>query len=205
MVNRPGGFIITDKALSFCSFPKDAKILDLGCGSGCTVNHIIENYGLIAYGLDKNIVPEDTQQKLIKATAEDIPCSAKSFDAVLMECSFSVMDEPEKVLSECFRVLKSQGHIIISDMYARGESAHLKGCLGRLEKKQEIIARIENAGFAVELFEDHTQHLLHLWGQIIFDKGAETFYSDLGVCTETMKKIKCGYCLIIAKKKEQNT
>jgi hypothetical protein len=35
--NRPGGFIITDQAISFCSFQPGTKSLDLGCGSGATV------------------------------------------------------------------------------------------------------------------------------------------------------------------------
>jgi hypothetical protein len=88
-------------------------------------------------------------------------------------------------------------------MYARGEAARLKGCLGRVDSKESIINILESKGFAIEHFEDFSQHLQAMWGQMIFEKGAKTFYCDLGVDPETMKRIKCGYFLIVARKKDK--
>lgn len=81
-----------------------------------------------------------------------------------MECSLSVMDDQSVVLKECNRVLKD-GRLIVSDMYARGEPARLKGCLGRVDTKEDIISTIESNGFAVEYFEDFTHHLQTMWGK----------------------------------------
>ncbi|NJO87604.1 MAG: hypothetical protein HC831_00575 [Chloroflexia bacterium] len=61
---------------------------------------------------------------------------------------------------------------------------------------------LETNGFDLEVFEDHSQHLKTLWGQTIFEKGAKAFYCDLGVSPEQMKRIRCGYYLIVAKKKK---
>jgi arsenite methyltransferase len=201
LTNRPGGFIITDRAISCCSFQPEAKILDIGCGSGATVNHLIQSYGFEAYGIDKNLEPTYVQDNLTRASAEAIPYPSTSMDGVIMECSFSMMENPEFVLKECNRVLKTDGRLIVSDMYARGDPAQLKGCLGRIDTKEDIISRIESNDFIVELFEDFSHDLQTMWGQMIFEKGAKSFYCSLGVNTETLKHIKCGYYLIVAVKK----
>ncbi len=202
IVNRPGGFIITDRALRFCSFPTHAKILDLGCGFGSTIDHIVKNYGLEALGLDPN--EESSNPNILKASAEKIPFPNVSFNGILMECSFSVVNNQETVLKECHRVLKTDGHLMISDIYARGEATHLTGCLGRVDTKENIILLLENKGFTIELFEDFSTHLKAMWGQMIFDKGAKSFYCELGINPDAMKRIKCGYYLIVAKKNTQN-
>lgn len=203
VISRPGGFTITERALSICKFQLGSKILDLGCGSGATVDYLIQKYGFEAYGLDKKLELSVLQVNLIKAAAEAIPFPATSMDGVLMECSFSMMDNQKTVLKECNRVLNANGRLIISDMYARGEAARLKGCLGRVDSKESIINIIESNGFTIEYFEDFSQHLQTMWGQMIFEKGAKSFYCDLGVDPETMKRIKCGYYLIVARKKDK--
>jgi len=200
--NRPGGFIITDKANSLCSFPAKAKILDLGCGNGATVEHLKNNYGFDVFGIDKNPEFVNSQTPIVKASAEELPISSSTFDGVIMECSLSVMDNSEKVLKECHRVLNTKGRLIVSDMYARGEAVQLKGCLGNIATKEELISLIEKNNFTLEYFEDFSHHLQTMWGQMIFEKGAESFYSEMGICAETFKRIKCGYCLIVAAKNE---
>ena len=198
-IYRPGSFVITDKALSYCSFPSKAKLLDIGCGTGATVLHMINNYNFDAFGIDKNL-KNNSAKYLIKALAEDIPFLAASKDGVIMECSFSLMDDQEKVLKECYRVLKNDGRLIISEIYARGEAAQLNGCLGFVDTKENLIYKLECNNFKIELFEDFSHHLQSMWGQMIFEKGAKSFYKELGVCYEKLKQVKCGYCLIIARK-----
>ena len=198
ILNRPGDFIITDRAIDLCSFQSGARLLDIGCGSGATVNFLREKYKFEAFGIDIDL--QNQQSNLIRASAEQIPFVTSSMDGVLMECSLSIMKDQVIVLNECSRVLKDNGKLIISDMYARGEPAHLNGCLGRVDLKENIIRIIESNGFIVELFEDYTHYLQTMWGQIIMDKGAQEFYCSLGVSPEVMKRIKCGYCLIVATK-----
>ncbi|MDD4644372.1 MAG: class I SAM-dependent methyltransferase [Bacteroidales bacterium] len=200
-VNRPGGFMITDRAFGFCSFKAGSKILDIGCGSGATVKHLKNCYNLDSYGLD--IISDfiDTSSGLIRATAEEIPFPAASFDGALLECSLSVMDNQAAVLKECDRILKSDGRLIISDMYARGEPVRLQGCLKHLHTKEYLISLLEECGFSVELFEDHTYHLQTMWGQLIIEQGAKAFYCSVGADPATMKRVKCGYFLIVARKR----
>lgn len=53
---RPGGFAITDRALAICSFAAGARVLDVGCGVGATVEHLICRYHLDAVGVDPSSV-----------------------------------------------------------------------------------------------------------------------------------------------------
>lgn len=203
-INRPGEFIITEKALDICSFPANATIIDIGCGSGATVNYIRQHYGFNVFGIDNSKEIPGIKNNIISASAEKIPFDSGSVDGILMECSFSLMENQHKVLDECNRVLKEKGCLIISDMYSRGEPAKLSGSLGRIDTKETICSIIENCGFRIELFEDFTQCLQAMWGQMIFEKGADDFYSELGVCANILKSIKCGYFLIVAKIKESS-
>lgn len=201
-INRPGGFIITDRALVLCRFRPGAKILDLGCGSGGTVEYLRKDHALDAYGLDPDPALLPKQNNFILAHAENIPLPPASMDGVLMECSFSMMEDQQTVLHECFRLLKPCGMLIVSDTYARGEPSNLNGCLGRIDRKETIIAIIEDHGFTLEHFEDFSRQLQSYWGQLIFEKGAKSFYSDLGTDPEAMKRIQCGYYLLVAVKME---
>lgn len=201
-INRPGGFEITDRAVSFCSFRRGAKIIDLGCGSGATVDHLIHNYGLNASGLDINLNTSSEKGLLFTGYAEDIPMPSSIFDGVLMECSFSMMTDQEKVLKECRRILKANGRLIISDMYARGESSCIGGTIGQLVTREKVVSLLETSGFRIDLFEDFTTSLQSFWGQMILEKGSDSFYNDLGVSRDLLKRIKCGYYLLVAEKKD---
>lgn len=200
LLRRPGGFDITDKALKHCSFRHGAKILDIGCGSGATVRYMNDVMALDAVGIDIEPAGQSDRSIIIKASASDIPFPGLSFDGIITECSFSLMSEPERVLEECHRVLKEKGRIIISDMYARGNPAVFNGTLGRLDTKETIIFLLQKKGFFTELFEDHTHALQTMWGQMIFDMGAASFHDSLGVTPGDLKKVKCGYYLLVARK-----
>ena len=211
---RPGGFAITDRAISYCDFQRDARIADIGCGLGATVRHLEEKFGLLAAGLDRNPVrllaartgtdgrdrPSDpTSNRLIVGDAMDMPFSDSSLDGLLFECSFSRMEPPEAVLSECRRVLKIGGYWICTDLYARRKPAALfNGVVGRFDAREMIVERAKANGFEVCLFEDHTPAVQTMIGQMILDGGIESLYESFGLDREELREIGCGYYLMIA-------
>jgi len=199
---RPGGYKITERALEFCGFSKDAKLADIGCGLGATVRHIRRNYDYDICGIekDKDAVKLAVTQFVYAGDSTELPFDSEELDGLLFECSFSKMDNPELVLTECQRVLKPGGYLIISDMYARGSSAALSGLLGRIEAKEEILDKLIMSGFDIKLFEDYSDELHRMWGQLIFEHGAKALCENLGTDSGKLKEIKCGYCLIIAQK-----
>ncbi len=196
MIRRPGGFTITDRALSYCSLPEDATVLDIGCGSGATVNYLRQNHGLQAFGIDKKT--DRRSNHILEAEGESVPWPENMFDAVIMECSFTVMSDQSLVLKECRRVLKNEGKLIIATIYARGEPAQIRSSIGSVQSADFLIRQLKSYGFMIHLFEDYSDALKSMWGQMMMDKGIKAFYSDLGTDQETMRKVSCGYGLIIS-------
>jgi ubiquinone/menaquinone biosynthesis C-methylase UbiE len=151
--------------------------------------------------MDINLDPALVSNILTSNSSEEIHFPPASFDGIIMECSLSLMADQKKVLSEINRVLKENGRLIITDMYARGEPARLSGALGLLNSMEEITSLLEKQNFVIEHFEDYTKSLQTMWGQMIMDKGSDTFYNSVGANREELKRIKCGYYMIVAGKK----
>ena len=200
-VNRPGGFALTDRALLLCEFPPGARLLDVGCGSGATVRHVRTNHGLEAHGVDLDRDLARGRNHLVCASGERLPFQEGAFDGVMLECSLSVMIDPDQVLQECRRVLARDGRLLISDVYARGTAANLKGCLGRVETLSTMLVRLQRHGFRVDRCEDCSGHLRALWGQKLLEKGAAGLCVELGADRERLKAVNCGYVLLVARKR----
>jgi|CZCB01.1.fsa_nt_gi ubiquinone/menaquinone biosynthesis C-methylase UbiE len=205
-VCRPGGFTITDRAMEYCRFNKGSKLLDVGCGLGATVRHVAEKYGLDAYGIEKDQeVLEQAKafpqsHRLQIGDAVHMPFGDEELDGIIFECSLSKMKSPGEVLGEAYRILKPGGYLIVSDIYARGEPAQLCGLLGRVASRENLCSELESSHFSVELFEDYSELLRATWGQMVFEYGLNALYENLKTDCCKMRRVKCGYCLIIAKK-----
>ena len=102
---------------------KNAKVLEVGCGEGRSLNDIInltENLTGIDHDPDavkeaKVNVKKYPKIKIFRAEATVIPFEDKSFDFVICMTTFANFGNKKyKVLDEMKRVLKDQGIIIIS-------------------------------------------------------------------------------------------
>jgi arsenite methyltransferase len=197
---RPGGLIITDRALALCGFKKGAKLVDLGCGGGTTVGHLVRDFAFLACGVDENRRALGSAENLMLATSERAPFKSGVMDGVLLECALSKMDDPKIVLGECRRLLKREGRLILSDLYARGVPARLEGRLGRVDTKETLLSVLSGSGFTVESFEDCSAHLKTAWGQLILERGLDSLCEELCADAATLEAVKCGYFLCIARK-----
>ena len=154
---RPGGLQLTDEITR--ELRTTDKILDLGCGEGSTVNHLVSkgfrvigldiSTKLIEYGRERYKVVE-----LLKGDARKIPFPDQAFTVVLCECSIMAMEEQEKVLQEIYRIMDHGGTLLISDLYVKDTKS-----------KQDIwnietwIGSLENAGFLVNAVCDREWEL----------------------------------------------
>ncbi|BAF58863.1 MAG: methyltransferase domain-containing protein [Pelotomaculum sp.] len=219
---RPGGIVLTDRALSFCSFPPGARVLDVGCGAGATVEHLITVYNLNAVGVDPSpaLLEQGRRRRpglpLLEASGEDLPFDDGVMDGVFAECTLSVMGSPDRALAEIWRVLKKRGLLVVTDVYARNPEgiAALRrlppaGCLTGAMSRDEITEKMSLHGFEILLWEDHSRLLAELAARLIMVNGSldalwRNSACDAAQCLEigeTVKRSRPGYFLLIAGKK----
>jgi SAM-dependent methyltransferase len=152
---------------------------------------------------------------LVRAAGQMLPFPDESADGVFAECSLSVMNDPGRALDEFQRVLRTGGKLILSDVYARNPegAVQLKGiplecCLRGAFRKEELLGKLTNSHFRIDLWEDHSELLARFAAQLIFCYGSmDQFWlrSSAGsVNAEEIQRAvaaaKPGYFLLIAQK-----
>jgi len=135
---------------------------------------------------------EATNSKVdfLVADAEELPFANDSFDAVISECSFSVLPDKHRAAREMGRVLKPNGRLVITDIVARtkrngnpGLSAGpfpLLPCVAGADTLEGYTAIFQNAGFDAPFVEDHSLALKQVGYQIGLKYGGwEEFLREL--------------------------
>ncbi|WP_088186601.1 DVU_1556 family methyltransferase [Desulfosporosinus sp. FKA] len=220
---RPGGFFLTDLGVKRCNFLPGAKVLDVGSGSGATVERLISEYQLQALGIDPSEVLLEIGKRrnpdlnLIRGWGEELPFPPDDLDGVFAECTLSVMEEPNQVLKEIFRVLKQGGRLIINDVYARNPDGlkdlrelGIESCIRRALTRDELLNMLNKFDFQIVDWSDHTNLLIQLTVDLIMTHGSMTnFWLKSASCLsfvdpnsiqEAVKKAKMGYFQLIAHK-----
>lgn len=218
---RPGGFFLTEKAVQFCSFAPGSKVLDVGCGSGASVEFLRNRYKLEAVGVDPSSVllelgkNRNSQLPLVQGYGERLSFAGDEMDGVFAECTLSLMSDLQKTVSEIYRVLKNNGVFVVNDVYARNPEGvdrlrmlSISSCLRGALIKDELISLLEDQGFRILHWEDHTKLLKQLTGQMIFKYGSMNNFwlkSTAGTVDPNeahlaMHEAKMGYFQLIALK-----
>jgi SAM-dependent methyltransferase len=195
---------LTERAIDFCSFTAGAQLLDVGCGVGATVERLISRYGFDACGVDTSpaLIAEglgrNTALRLSEATAEALPFAGGSQDGILCECVLSLLENPHTALVEFQRVLRSGGYLILSDMYAREQSAGQEpdGCLRGVAPREKLQEWLSASGFATIHWEDHTPMLRELAARLILAGGSLEGFC----CATNGSGQRPGYYLLVARK-----
>lgn len=122
-VLHPGGHSATDQLCSLVNLNKHANVLDLACGAGSTSLYIADKYKCKVTGIDisdnlitiaKSRSKGNKQEKNISFELVDafkMPFSDNSFDIIIAQAFFILIDNKEKALKEIYRVLKPGGFL----------------------------------------------------------------------------------------------
>ena len=196
---RPGGFDITARLISLSGLPPGAAVLDVGCGSGATVRFLRGTYGIEAFGIDSASEGDKAgfcrEPHIIKGVAEEIPFDDGSLDGIICECCFSLFADPEAVLDEYRRTIKPGGALLMSDVYAKAHEPPLHCSAVHFFTKKRILELLESKAFAAKAFEDRSDELKAMAGQMIMESGAGAFYGALGASRDEIIRAECGYYL----------
>jgi arsenite methyltransferase len=223
---RPGGLALTERALDFLSPPAGARVLDVGCGAGASVDYLSDGHGLVALGLDPSelLTRSGCQRRpglpLLQGQGEHLPVADGEIDVILAKCSLSVMTDTDLALAEFRRVLRNGGVIVVSDVYVRNpvlipalRQLPLACCLRGAASDQEIASRLQAHGFRILLWEDHSDVLTQLAARIIMAHGSMAQFwrqiagehADASRIQNTVAQSKPGYFLLVARKGEDNS
>lgn len=218
---RPGGFFLTDLGVNSCLFHPGDRVLDVGCGSGATVERLASQYLLHAVGVDSSQVllelgkKKNPGLKLIQGQGEELPFGHDEFEGVFAECALSVMSDLDQVIKEIFRVLIPGGWLVINDVYARNpvglkllQELNFDTCLRRALPKEQLIAKLKGQGFDIVHWSDHTNLLIQLTVNLIMAHGSMTeFWLKSSACSvdpvlaqAALKEAKVGYFQLVARK-----
>lgn len=209
---RPGGVAITEEALSHLLIDTDTRLLDIGCGRGESLAWVQQRFGCHCAGVD--LAADYAAQAAAACPAADIrqgdagklPFAAASFDIVLLECVFSLLQDTDAALREIRRVLVPGGSLVLSDVYARAEGVRFDAVqpdvtqplLYMLPDRDVFAASLEQGGFQLLYFADHSDSLLQMLGQMILDGSACACLSAQDLAR--LRRARAGYALWIWRK-----
>jgi arsenite methyltransferase len=201
---RPGGGLLSARAIVAGGWRAGQRVLDLGCGRGESLAMLCR-LGIDAIGIDPAVPPQSNSMPMIQGRGDCLPFPSASFDGVLAECCLSVMDDPEAALAEVARVLKPGAPLVVTDVYARGpiiDRTLLPACLSGIVAGEELARRVERAGLRASSWEDHSEELKQLIGRVLFEHGSLAplwggvpagYASDLAI-----RQLRPGYLLMAA-------
>ncbi|MEQ1790565.1 MAG: methyltransferase domain-containing protein [Rickettsiales bacterium] len=144
--------IVRKKAIELAAiyFPKKSTVLDVGCGtaafsqeaSNLNVNWKVINldisYGMCEVSSAKNI----KNNIVINADAATLPFKDESVDCVFSSLVLQWADNPEIIIKEILRVLKSGGTAVVTT-FTQGSLVELKEAFAVLDSEPHISPFVE--------------------------------------------------------------
>jgi ubiquinone/menaquinone biosynthesis C-methylase UbiE len=208
--------VVLEKYFSQVQFPADAKILEVGCGTGPVIRFIA---GLPGVGQVTGIDPSPIFIERARELAADLdnvsfrigdgrhlPFEAASFDVVTFHTTICHLPEPQQVLLEAFRVLKVAGVLSVFDgdytttTVSLGDFDPLQACADAWRSEwqhdaalmQRLPLMVEQAGFQVLVQDSHEYSESTDPGYMltIVDRGATSLENRGIIGPETSEALK---------------
>jgi arsenite methyltransferase len=210
---RPGGAVLTERALEVCNLSPGSYLADIGCGVGGTLKNL-ERAGIFRLvGLDCSEVllgealPRLGSGRLVRGRAEILPFKKDSFDGLLCECVFSILPDRTAALHEFERVLKEGGCLIVSDVFRQtspgqrplDEEPQQFSAEGLLAK-EHLFGLLTKHGFSLLLWEEHQSLLKEFAARMILAGAGFPYSWACGQGQAKTDRARISYFLLVARK-----
>lgn len=154
--------------VALASLKEGETVVDLGSGAGIDVflasRRVGDNGRVIGIDMTEEMLKRArknvkngnfTNIEFKLGDIEKIPLEDNVADCVISNCVINLAQDKQKVFNEAFRILKSGGRLMVSDMVLLSDlpekisrSAEMyAGCVAGALKRNDYIAKIKNAGF----------------------------------------------------------
>jgi ubiquinone/menaquinone biosynthesis C-methylase UbiE len=148
---------LLDNYIARLTLPAAARILEIGCGTGAVLRHIVrrEEFTGKAVGVDQSLSFITTAQRFTRdehlsealefhvGDAHNLEFPAACFDAVIAHTVISHVTDPQAVLQEMARVVRPGGSVVIFD----GDYASLTYAYPDYKFGREMDQALVNATF----------------------------------------------------------
>lgn len=202
--------------LSEITFPKQARVLEIGCGTGAVTRTLAGWPGVsTAVGIDPSATFITKARELSKgihnvsfeiADGRTAVLDDDSFDVVVVHTTLCHVPEPHKLLAQAHRVIRRSGWLAVFDgdyataTVATGDSDPLEACIEAFRSgfvhDQWLVRRLPSlivaAGFSVQPTRSHGYVEAPEAGYLLtwIDRGADVLVQDRRIGIETAEAFK---------------
>lgn len=187
---RPGNGTIVKELFEHSGLRLGSLVLDVGCGSGESLVWL-EKHGFVGIGLDRDertlaIAASRVVSALFHGDGASLPFADACVDAVLSECSLSLMPDRRAALAEWARVLRPGGRLLLADVVWPS-----------FDGRDDLAEDLRAAGFAILHDEDKSEVFASFVAGFIFRYGSlDRLWGD-GTC-ERQASGRPRYRLLVA-------
>ena len=193
--------------VALASLKNGETVLDLGSGAGfdcfLAANKVGKDGKVIGVDMTPEMIEKArgnarkgnyTNVEFRLGEIENIPAADNSVDAIISNCVINLAPDKKRVFKEAFRVLKSGGRLMVSDLVLLKElpdavkdsvEAYI-GCLAGAMMKGDYIEAITDAGFRDVKIVDETYYPIEMMAN---DESAKAIIEDLNIPIEVMKEV----------------
>ena len=206
---------------AYASLRKGEIVLDLGSGAGFDCFLAAKKVGKRGKVIGIDMTPEMldkarenadkggyTNVEFRLGEIENLPVADKTIDIVMSNCVINLSPDKKRVFNEAFRVLKSGGRLMVSDIvllkelpqFIKNSVAGYVGCISGAILKKNYLILIHRAGFHEVIVVDETSFPIEL---MLNDSEAMALIKKTKITPEKIKEIETRVASVQVKGKKR--